>query len=376
MQLAPGQNVPLVGDALTVSVTGPVDLTALVLGADGKVAGDADMVFFNQPRGAGVTLDGRRLDVALDALRPGAEEIALVASPEREDARFGELPAPAITVRHGGDELTFRPAGLSTETALVLCSAYRRGGAWKLRAVGQGYATGLAGVAVDYGIEVEEEAPEAPEPAPGPTPVAPAPAPLDLGKQPLGTLDLTKRGSAVIPLTEADAGALRITATLKWTGRTGGGSSDLDFSALYVDGAGQEGLVHHGDLGSLTGEPWIRLDHDSRGAGAEKIEIIAGKHPYVLLCAYSAVGNGFGSFTAYDAHVVVDDGRGSTITVPLFGKNKFSYWVAIALVDATGPDGLRVTQVETYGKSFSERRPVLRADGTFRMSKGPIELKR
>jgi hypothetical protein len=96
----------------------------------------------------------------------------------------------------------------------------------------------------------------------------------------------------------------------------------------------------------------------------------------VLLCAYSAVGNGFGSFKAYDAHVVVDDGQGSTITVPLFNKNKFSYWVAIALIDATDPAGLRVSQVETYGRSFSERRPLLHADGRFEMSKGPIELKR
>jgi stress response protein SCP2 len=203
VQLVPGQNAPLVGGSLTVSVTGPVDLTALVLGADGKVSGDADMVFFNQPQAPGLTLEGSRLDIALAGLRPGAEEIALVASPEREDARFGELPAVAVTVRHGADDLTFQPSGVGTETALVLCSAYRRGGAWKLRAVGQGYANGLAGVATDYGIEVGEEPAPVTEPVAEPTP---APVPLKLGKAPIGAVDLAKKGSAVIPLTRATPG--------------------------------------------------------------------------------------------------------------------------------------------------------------------------
>jgi uncharacterized protein involved in tellurium resistance len=228
-------------------------------------------------------------------------------------------------------------------------------------------------VATDYGIEDEEEPAPAAEPVAAP---APAPAPLKLEKTPIGAVDLAKKGSAVIPLTKGDAGALRIDATLKWTGRSGAGSSDLDFYALYIDGSGQEGAVYYKDRGALDAAPWITLDGDSRGAGQEKIAITAGKHPYVLLCAYSAIGNGFGSFKAYNAHVVVDDGQGSTITVPLFNKNKFSYWVAIALIDATDPAGLRVTQVETYGKSFSERRPLLHADGRFEMSKGPIELKR
>lgn len=62
--------------------------------------------------------------------------------------------------------------------------------------------------------------------------------------------------------------------------------------------------------------------------------------------------------------------------MPLFSKNKFSYWVAIALIDSTDPAGLRVSQVETYGKSFSERRPVLHPDGRFEMSKGKVEFKR
>ena len=59
-------------------LTGPLDLTALVLSESGVVSGDADMVFFNQPRGSGVVLEGRTLVLDLGSLRPGATRVALV----------------------------------------------------------------------------------------------------------------------------------------------------------------------------------------------------------------------------------------------------------------------------------------------------------
>ena len=393
MDLAPGQNAPLAGTSVTVSVTGPLDLTALVLSGTGTVDGDADMVFFNQPAAPGVTLAGRDLRLVLDGLRAGAERVAVVASPVAEGTAFGAVGPVALTVRHGGEELVFRPTGLGPETALVLCEVYLRGGVWKLRAVGQGYASGLAGVATDFGIEVDDElaaAPPPPPPAPPATPppatsapAAPAaspaaPAPparaVDLQKRPLGTISLAKSGNALIPLTKSDKGTLRLRASLRWKGRRTG-ASDLDLYALYVDDDLVEKAVYYKQKGSLTKKPFLQLDGDSRGAGEENLTIVAGHHRYVLLCAYSALGNGIGAFASYQAHVVVDDGQGSEVTVPLFSKNKFSYWVAIALLDFTDPAGARVAQVEQYGKNFSEKRPLLHPDGRFEMSKGPVEFK-
>lgn len=371
MQLAAGQNAPVSGDEITVDVSGPVDLTALVLSDSGKVSGDGDMVFFNHPSAPGLELIGVTLRISLSALRTGADKVVLVASPEQEDRTFGELPPPALTVRHDGEDLVFSPGGLSTETALVLCEVYCRNGTWKVRAVGQGYDSGLAGVATDFGIQVDEE-PEPAAAAPAPRP-EPAPA-IDLTKRPLGAISLAKSGHAMIPMTKEDKGTLRLRGSLRWTGRRSG-SSDLDLYALYIDPAGQEKAVYYKNKGKLTGEPYIQLDGDSRGAGEENVTVVAGHHRYVLLCAYSALGNGVGAFKSYDAHVVVDDGAGSQVTVPLYSKNKFSYWVAIALLDFTDPSGARVVQIEQYGKSFSERRPLLHADGRIEMSKGPIEFK-
>ena len=378
MDLAPGQNVPLTGTSVAASVTGPLDLTALVLSGDGTVDGDGDMVFFNQPAAPGVVLSGRELTLDLGQLRPGAERVALVASPAEEGTAFGAVGPVALVVRHGGEELVFRPTGLGPETALVLCEVYLRGDAWKLRAVGQGYASGLAGVAVDFGIEVDDEptaappaAPVAPPPVPVPAPAAPA---IDLQKRPLGTISLAKSGAALIPLTKGDRGTLRLRASLRWKGRRTG-ASDLDLYALYIDDDLVEKAVYYEQKGSWTGPPFLQLDGDSRGAGEENLTIVAGHHRYVLLCAYSALGNGIGAFASYQAHVVVDDGQGSEVTVPLFNKNKFSYWVAIALLDLTDPAGARVAQVEQYGKNFSEKRPLLHPDGRFEMSKGPVEFK-
>jgi stress response protein SCP2 len=86
---------------------------------------------------------------------------------------------PTATVRGADDGTvvaTFSPTGLGPETALVVVEVYRRGGAWKVRAVGQGYANGLAGIATDFGVSVDEPA-AAPQAATPARPVSPPPPP-------------------------------------------------------------------------------------------------------------------------------------------------------------------------------------------------------
>lgn len=214
--LAPGQNAALPEPVVRVDVTGDVDLTALVVGASGTVGSDADMVFFNQTSAPGARLTGSRLDLDLGALRAGAERVVLVASPAVEGRAFRDVPGVGLTLTSGTLAAGFTPDGLGTETALVLCEVYRRDGSWKVRAVGQGYADGLAGLARDFGVDVADEpAPGAPgAPAAGPpAPVTEAPAPavsltkgaerlppamretLSLRKE-LVTVSLRKRGAS------------------------------------------------------------------------------------------------------------------------------------------------------------------------------------
>ncbi|WP_432564259.1 TerD family protein [Kineococcus sp. SYSU DK003] len=363
--LSDGANAPLAGHRVLARVTGPVDLTALVVGADGKVAGDADMVFFNQPTAPGVRLEGTTAHLDLSALRPGAVRVVLAVSPQEPGATFAGTTV-TLTVEHDGGEARFAPAGLSTQTVAVLAELYQRGGGWKVRAVGQGYDDGLAGLATDFGVDVEDE---------------PAPAPaLNLGKEPLGAVELTKRGSAVIPLDlskREQAGGTVFRVDLKWDGGSAARrqrGADLDLYALWADREGRTGAVYYRDLGSLDGPPFVRLRGDSTTPGRETVEITrADRLAHVLICAYSAVENGTGSFKSYGARAVVDDGSGSRVTVPLFDDSE-KYWVAIALL-SFGDDGVRVQQVEDYGHQTTEARPLLHADGRIEMGAGPVEFK-
>ncbi|MEU3204420.1 TerD family protein [Streptomyces cyaneofuscatus] len=185
--MTPGSNIPLSAVRVAVDVAAPVrlDVSGLLLTADGKVRSDDDFIFYNQPSGPGVTYragGGSAPDaivVDTTAVPPGIEKIVVTASPDAAGQTFQGIE-PTATVRNADDGTalaTFTPPQLGGETALVVIEVYRRNGAWKARAVGQGYANGLAGIATDFGVSVEE--PAAPPVPAAAAPVAPAAAPVD-----------------------------------------------------------------------------------------------------------------------------------------------------------------------------------------------------
>lgn len=187
--LAKGGNTPLPTARCTVTVaaTAPgvaTDVCAVLLAKDGKVRGDDDLVFYNHPAQDGVVLGGRSVLVDLPAVPASVDRIAIVASVDPTlpaAAHFTAADTPRAVIECGGVRIGFEPPPFTDrETAAVLVEIYRRDGAWKVRAVGQGWDTGLAGLATAFGIVVDD-APAAPAPAPAPAPVpipAPARAPI------------------------------------------------------------------------------------------------------------------------------------------------------------------------------------------------------
>ncbi|MFJ4201378.1 CAP domain-containing protein [Streptomyces sviceus] len=178
-ELVPGGNLPLPEGAVTVRVPGPFDVSALVTDEGGKVRGDADFVFYNQPRAPGARLSGDTLTVDPRRLRAGADKITVVVSPADPGTPLVRLPAPVLQVTGAGGRplARFAPPRPRQETVLLLAEIYRRGDGWKLRALGQGYADGLAGLARDFGVDVVDDTPTATVPSASPAASRPRPAP-------------------------------------------------------------------------------------------------------------------------------------------------------------------------------------------------------
>ncbi|MEU1435030.1 TerD family protein [Streptomyces sp. NPDC005775] len=194
-----GSNVPL--DAMAVRAVlrwtpgagvPDVDASALLLGSGGRVRSDEDFVFYNQPRhpsGLVRRLPKRSLpegltdtiEADLNALDPSVDQVVVAAS--SDGAAFEHVRDLRILLYDaavaGGEPLAVFDVRPETgqETAIICGELYRRGDGWKFRAVGQGYPTGLIGLATAFGISVDESEAAA---EPGPTPPAPAfpPAPV------------------------------------------------------------------------------------------------------------------------------------------------------------------------------------------------------
>lgn len=299
--MTPGSNIPLPTAHVAVDVAAPVrlDVSGLLLTADGKVRSDDDFIFYNQPAGPGVTYrsgEGSAPDaivVDTTAVPPGIEKIVVTASPDAAGQSFQGIE-PTATIRDaatGGTLATFTPPRLGSETALVIVEIYLRNGAWKARAVGQGYADGLAGIATDFGVSVEEPAPApvaipvpAPTPAPAqaapPAPAAPpgppAAAPgsgkinLDKGRVSLQknqTVSLVKGGRPLLS---------QVKMGLGWEPAYRGKDIDLDASVIaYGPNRNHLDSCYFGKLSILNGA--IKHSGDNltgEGAGDDEVIVV------------------------------------------------------------------------------------------------------
>ena len=151
-----------------------LDASAIGAGADKKVVSDQHFVFFNNLRspdgsiehiGDNTTGEGEGddevINVNLAAVPANIESILFPVSiydAETRSQSFGHVRNAYIRVvdQANGNELARYDLSedASTETAMVFGELYRHGAEWKFRAIGQGYASGLAGIARDYGVNV------------------------------------------------------------------------------------------------------------------------------------------------------------------------------------------------------------------------------
>ncbi|AOP47031.1 TerD family protein [Streptomyces lydicus] len=413
MSMLKGGNVPVPAPAVRVELgwqpapgTPDVDASALLL-VSGRVRDDADFVFYNQPVHASgaVRHEGKRpaggaltdtVTVALASVEPAVDKVVLAAS--ADGGTFGSVPGLSIRVldeASGAELARFDSHDATTESAFVLGELYRRQGAWKFRAVGQGYDTGLAGLATDFGISVEEPAaPPPPASAPVPAPVtppttppaappapplptgqpaasippppgqpapAPAPAPVRLTKVTLTkdapAVSLTKQGGT--------SGAMRV--NLNWSGAGAGkrltkklgrkamqamgargallppsGELDLDLCALYELTDGSAGVVHPlgNNFGALHAPPYIQLDGDDRTgavAAGENLTVNLDHQARIKrILIFVTVYAGARSFEGLSATVTLRPQHGAPVDFSLDACTVPSNVCALALITNTG----------------------------------------
>ncbi|MEV0008199.1 TerD family protein [Streptomyces sp. NPDC051840] len=399
MIMQKGTNVAVPAGAVRVELgwrgspgTPDVDASALLLVA-GKVRSDADFVFYNQPAhsSGAVRHEGKRTasDTVTDTLavdfgrvEPAIDRIVIAASADGGPfSRVSGLYVRVVDQANGSEIARFESADATVETAFILGELYLRQGAWKFRAVGQGYGTGLAGLATDFGISVDEpqQAPprQTPQPRPAtvrpPTPVAPqapaTPPPPPPAAQPvrLTKVTLTKEAPTVsLSKQGGTSGALRV--NLNWEVRKqfkGWGAKlgravamhadlDLDLCALYELTDGRKGVVQAlgNAFGSLGQPPYIHLDGDDRTGAVSTGENLTvnldHKDRLRRVLIFVTIYEGARSFADLHATVTLQPQNGAPIDFSLDECTVPSTVCALALITNNGGGDLTVQREARY----------------------------
>ncbi|MER7775035.1 TerD family protein [Streptomyces sp. NPDC096191] len=394
--MSKGSNTPVPTTALRVELgwrSGPsvpdADASALLL-VGGKVRSDADFVFYNQPAhsSGAVRHEGKRdaggrvtdsLHVDLARVEPAIETVILAAS--SDGGPFGRVPDLYVEVRDAARNTVvarFDNPGATVETAFVLGEFYRRQGAWKFRAVGQGYDSGLEGLATDYGISVDEPqqapAPVPPAPAVTPPPPPPAAAPAPPVTPPavatppptappaaapvrLTKVTLTKAAPSV-SLTKqgGTSGALRVNLNWQvrkqfsgWARKLGRPVAmhddlDLDLCALYELNDGSKGVVQAlgNAFGALDRPPFVHLDGDDRtgavSTGENLTVSLDHKQYFRRILVFVTIYQGARSFADLHATVTLQPQYGAPVDFSLDECTVPSTVCALALITNTGGD--------------------------------------
>ena len=372
MELGKGQKIPLNENFLTIKFERPdsaleIDTAAFLTDGRGKVAGDADFVFYGNARhnsGAVTHKDDDSIEIDLSRIPRHVEKVSLTATIYDADKRrqnFSMIRSARLRIFGARDEIaTFPLENFTVETAIVLGEVYRYKGAWKFNATGAGFSGGLAALCNDFGIEVSDAAPTPPTP----------PEPIKQTIEQKAEKISLKKGEKISLTKKQDSSP--IVVENGWTAE----GKDYDLKALvrYRDGK----LIYVGaaneDEVLSTPEGAVQHGGDIKAPG-ELEKILIKWHPdiaSVALSSYSALENGVGSFKKYGVFVRITNGK-QIVEIPAASTstNWFSYTLCFGEIIFSENKDMEVSALEMYSGFSSERRIGYEGDKV-KMDIGPI----
>ncbi|MDT8406024.1 MAG: TerD family protein [Methylococcales bacterium] len=344
-----------------------LDTSAFLLNDREQVDADTDFIFFNQPSGEGIELDGvqHKLTLHLERIRPAVQKIVLTATIFQGVSKhqsFKQLGSMTVLLKDFITGLEVAEFSLDTadcqETALIFAEFYRHHNLWKFRAMGAGFIGGLEPLAKHYGVEIGEG-----ETAPPPAP------PINLSK-----ITLEKKGQSV-SLEKKPSGLLgKIHINLNWNAspvKSAGFFSrpkagiDLDLGCLFelMDGS-IGGIQALGNAyGNFLSAPYIELDQDDRSgqsATGENLYINGDYwHLFRRILIFAFIYEGVPNWSHVDAKITLAAAGQADIEVKLDSHRNDQTMCAIALLENVD-NQVVVTKLVDY---FSGHQALDRAYG-------------
>ena len=354
-----------------------VDVSCFGLDANGQLSDDRYMVFFNQKSAPdqAVTLElgnGTALfQVDLARLPASIDKLVFTAATDQGSMRA--LGASSLTLGRDQASFAFSGADFQDEKAVIVGELYRRDGAWRFGAVGQGFAGGLAALLKHFGGSEASPAASTP-PAPTQAATTQAAPTQAAPKISLSKIRLDKRGDKISLDKRDSQGYGRIRVNLNWN-RSGapavakqesGGflgklftkpagaanGVDLDIGCLFemADDAKSAVQALGESWGAYDRPPYIHLEGDDRTGNASEGEnlFINGVHfdRIKRVLVYAFIYQGVPNWAATDAMVSIDIPGQPSVEVKLDSDSQLSM-CAIAMLENQGGN-LQVTKLVEY----------------------------
>lgn len=351
-----------------------VDASAFLITEQGKVRSDADFIFYNQPQ----SKDGCVKYSALEAkntfnintatIPRDIYKIALAIT-IHGNATFSQ--ATNVSLKTSNSILFSPDISSMKERALIIAELYKRNGAWKIRAIGQGYSGGLGPLATSFGVDIESPQKQTPPTPPTPPTLKPSPN-INLSK-----ISLEKKGdSHTISLKKEDV-SKEIKINLNWTAQPDGAQKTGIFGKMFSNKSQEIDLdlgcfleLHEGFKTCIDGlqfaqdggprnqvtrqgcyisSPWIwHMGDDRTGGQSQSGETILvnplGFKDIKRIVVYAFIYEGVARWGETNAIATVSVPNNPDIIVEMGSQNNKNTFCALATIDFIGTNQIRVTR--------------------------------